>query len=124
MLAGNVSGIIRQKQTIQASTKHTRMLDNLVCGSLLYVGGSCDFKRRQSTAMVYRNGSMSNPFLAYDDGFAWPDLYTECDEMLESCVLVYLLAELRSLVRKGEATSKNGHEDAIASQGTNESYQC
>ena len=82
------------------------MLDNLVCGSLLYVGGSCDFKRRQSAAMVYRSGSMSNPFIAYDDGFSWPDLYTECDEMLESCVLVYLLAELRTLVRKGEATSK------------------
>lgn len=49
---------------------------------------------------------MSNPFIAYDDGFAWPNLYTECDEMLESCVLVYLLAELRTLVRKGEATSK------------------
>lgn len=50
---------------------------------------------------------MSNPFLAYDDGFKWPDLYTECDEMLESCVLVYLLSELRSLAKQGEATTKS-----------------
>lgn len=49
---------------------------------------------------------MSNPFIAYDDGFAWPDLYTECDEMIEACVLTCLLAELRSLVRRGEATTK------------------
>ena len=80
------------------------MLENLVCGSILYAG-SCDFKRRQSTTMIYRSGSMSNPFIAYHDGFVWPDLYSECDEMLESCVLVYLLAELRSLVRRGEATT-------------------
>lgn len=44
--------------------------------------------------------------MAYDDGFLWSDAYTECDEMLESCVLTYLLAELRSLVRLGEATPK------------------
>jgi Lipase (class 3) len=49
---------------------------------------------------------MANPFVAYDDGYDWPDLYTECDEMVETCVLVYLLAELRGLVRRGEATNK------------------
>jgi hypothetical protein len=79
------------------------MLENLICGSLIYAG-SCDIKRRQT--VMYRAGSMSNPFMAYDDGFEWPDLYTECDEMLESCVLVYLLSELRSLAKQGEATNK------------------
>ncbi|CAB9517102.1 Lipase (class 3) [Seminavis robusta] len=79
------------------------MLENIICGSLVYAG-SCDLKRRQP--MLYRTGSVKNPFIAYDDGYHWPDLYTECDEMVETCVLVYLLAELRSLVRQGEATSK------------------
>lgn len=63
-----------------------------------------DLKRRQSR--LYKCSSKCSPFVAYDDGFPWPDLYTECDEMVETCLLVYLLAELRSLVRKGEATQK------------------
>jgi len=82
------------------------MMEDFICGSVIDAR-SFDFsKRRQSASMIYRTGSMSNPYLAYDVGFAWPDLFTECDEMIESCVLVSLLAEIRLLVRKGEATTK------------------
>jgi len=43
-----------------------------------------------------------SPFLVYEDGYAWPDLYSEVDEMLECCVLLHPLVELRRLARAGE----------------------
>jgi hypothetical protein len=40
-----------------------------------------------------------SPFIKYDDGYQWPDLYTELDECLEANLLVYPLAKLRKLAR-------------------------
>lgn len=43
-----------------------------------------------------------SPFMKYEDGFRWPDIYTEIDEMVEPCLLIYAIAELRQLARKDE----------------------
>ena len=41
-----------------------------------------------------------SPFIKYNEnGYTWPDLFTEVDECLEACVLIYPLAELRRLAR-------------------------
>lgn len=43
-----------------------------------------------------------SPFVKYEaDGFIFPDLYSEIDEMMECCVLLYPLVELRRLARQG-----------------------
>lgn len=41
-----------------------------------------------------------SPFLKYNDGYVYPDLFSEVDEMLESCVLIYALVELRRKARQ------------------------
>lgn len=42
-----------------------------------------------------------SPYVKYEsDGYRWPDLYTELDEMLEPNILIYPLAELRRLARE------------------------
>jgi len=43
-----------------------------------------------------------SPFIKYDDGYRWPDLFTEIDEMIEPCVLIYAIAELRKMAREDE----------------------
>ena len=43
-----------------------------------------------------------SPFVKYDDGYRWPDLYTEIDEMLEPNILIYAIAELRKMAREDE----------------------
>ena len=43
-----------------------------------------------------------SPFIKYDDGYHWPDLYTEINEMLEPNILIYAIAELRKLARDQE----------------------
>lgn len=45
-----------------------------------------------------------SPFDVYDGdrSYHWPDLYTEADEMLEICVLLYPLVEIRRIARSGE----------------------
>lgn len=44
-----------------------------------------------------------SPFIAYDqDHFNWPDLYTELDESMESCILIHPLSDLRRMARNGE----------------------
>ena len=43
-----------------------------------------------------------SPFIKYDDGYRWPDLYTEIDEMLEPNILIYAIAELRKMAREDE----------------------
>lgn len=48
------------------------------------------------------------PFDAYDDGFAWPNLYEEIDEMLEACILIYPMADLRSMAREGKIKDPRG----------------
>jgi hypothetical protein len=50
----------------------------------------------------------TSPFLAYEDGYKWPDLFTEVDEMMNTCVLIYPLAELRRKVREGELKDESG----------------
>ena len=49
-----------------------------------------------------------SPFVKYEsDGYVWPDLYSEIDEMMECCVLLYPLVDLRRLARQNELT---GHK--------------
>ena len=43
-----------------------------------------------------------SPFIKYDDGYRFPDLFSEIDEMIEPCVLIYAIAELRKLARQDE----------------------
>ena len=54
-----------------------------------------------------------SPFVAYQDNYRWPDLYTEIDEMIEASVLIYPLAELRQKARKGELESDVHAKDAV-----------
>ncbi|KAL7546875.1 hypothetical protein ACHAWF_010199 [Thalassiosira exigua] len=44
----------------------------------------------------------TSPFIAYDDGYEYPNLYDECDEMLQAATLVYPMASLRHLARQGK----------------------
>lgn len=48
-----------------------------------------------------------SPFVKYQDGYKWPDLFTEIDECLETCVLVYPLADLRRMARANEVDNPN-----------------
>jgi len=42
-----------------------------------------------------------SPFVKYEnDGFLWPDVYSELDEMIECCVLLHPLVDLRRLARQ------------------------
>ena len=41
-----------------------------------------------------------DPFVAYKDGYEWPNLYSELQDMLEACILIYPLAELRRKARE------------------------
>jgi len=44
-----------------------------------------------------------SPFIKYNsDGYRWPDLFSELDECLEACILIFPLAELRKMARAGE----------------------
>jgi hypothetical protein len=45
---------------------------------------------------------MTSPFIAYDDGYTFPNLYQETNDMLyKAWVLVYPMAELRRLACEG-----------------------
>lgn len=44
---------------------------------------------------------MTSPFIAYNDGYTFPNLYQETNDMLQASVLVYPMAELRRLAREG-----------------------
>lgn len=35
------------------------------------------------------------PIVAYDDGYKWPNLYAEIDEMLDTCIVIQPLSQLR-----------------------------
>lgn len=41
-----------------------------------------------------------DPFIVYDDGYGWPNLHDEIDEMLEVNAVVYPLVELRRKARE------------------------
>lgn len=45
----------------------------------------------------------TSPFLKYEqaDGYEYPTLYQECDEMLQACILIYPMADLRTMAREG-----------------------
>lgn len=46
-------------------------------------------------------GEHLSPFIKYEgDGYHWPDLFTEIDEMIEPNVLIYAIAELRKIARE------------------------
>jgi hypothetical protein len=47
-----------------------------------------------------------SPFLVYEDGYRWPDLYSEIDECIESSILVVALAELRRLAKDPKSQLK------------------
>ena len=49
-----------------------------------------DKVKEVDTTAVMGDDSVS-PFLAYEGGFRWPDLYNEMSEMLDSCLLLYPL---------------------------------
>lgn len=42
------------------------------------------------------------PSLLYEDGYKWPDLYTELDAMIESNLVIYPLAALRKKAKKNQ----------------------
>jgi len=46
---------------------------------------------------------MMSPFLAYDDGYTFPNIYAEMHEMIGANILIYPLAELRRFAREGVA---------------------
>jgi hypothetical protein len=47
-----------------------------------------------------------SPFIAYDDGYQWPDVFSELDEMIENCILIYPLVELRRKARAKELSEE------------------
>jgi hypothetical protein len=49
--------------------------------------------------LYHEEDEIISPFLAYEDGYRWPDLYSEIDECIESSMLVIALAELRRLAK-------------------------
>lgn len=70
-----------------------------------------NLQKKNSDTTSMKDEEMS-PFVTCQRDHAWPSLYTEVDEMLESSVLVYALAELRSLARQGKLTVQS--ERALA----------
>jgi hypothetical protein len=68
-----------------------------VCGS--EHNGS---KNSSETSGLNPDEDRIGPFIAYEDGYAWPDLFTEIDEMLESNIVIYPLAELRRKAREND----------------------
>jgi predicted lipase len=55
-------------------------------------------------AVPVANDAPLSPFDAYsgDGSYHWPDLYTEVDEMLETCVLIYPMVEIRRKARSSD----------------------
>ena len=75
------------------------MLD--ACNILLAAGRDQDSENKSPLHDGETNERIS-PFLPYtQDGYVFPDLYTELDEMLECCTLIYPLVELRRKARTG-----------------------
>jgi hypothetical protein len=80
------------------------MMDQF-CGLLSTIEGEEDKLSQPSSNKTIDDDDGISPFLAYEDGYLWPDLYSELDEMLEHNVLIYPLAELRKMAREGTLTS-------------------
>jgi predicted lipase len=83
------------------------MMDAILC-NVSQPLQSRDGKVAPEVSPTYDDEESLSPFLAYEDGYKWPDLFTEVDEMMETCVLIYPLAELRRMVREGELQDESG----------------
>jgi hypothetical protein len=83
------------------------MMDAILC-NLFQPLQSEDEKVVPKATPTYDEEESLSPFLAYEDGYKWPNLFTEVDEMMETCVLIYPLAELRRMVREGELQDESG----------------
>ena len=68
-------------------------------GKLLWEDDMSALSKPDSSALAGSDEYMS-PFINYDDGYQWPDMFTELDECLEAIALVYPIAELRKSARK------------------------
>jgi hypothetical protein len=90
-----------------------------ICGIFLPVDGkAAEDDMSQLSKLTHlsdsRNGiqyheddEVISPFLAYEDGYRWPDMYSEIDECVESSLLVAALAKLRALARDPQCSLKN-----------------
>jgi hypothetical protein len=87
------------------------MLDTDVCGFFHPIGGGDyvelwkKYVGKVSDKQVVQKSvdeEPISPFIAYDDGYFWPDLWSEIDEMFESTILLFPLAALRRRARAGE----------------------
>jgi len=79
------------RRKVTTSLKETEAMLEEVCG-------------KQSLSISEETGDVEtvSPFIKYEDGYAWPDVYTELDEMMESNIVIYPLAELRAKARSGK----------------------
>jgi len=67
-------------------------------------GASADDASMASKPIPFNDDDeLVSPFIAYkNDNHRYPDLYSELDECIEACVLIYPLAELRKMARANE----------------------
>jgi len=65
-----------------------------------------------TTTQVKEEEDRIGPFVAYEDGYVWPTLYCEIDEMLENNIMIYPLAELRRKARQREI-DKRGVDEVL-----------
>lgn len=79
---------------------------NSICGLFLPIEGNNDDMSQlslASKAIPYSDEDEAvSPFIAYNDGYMWPDVYSELDECIESSILVCAMAELRKLAKRNE----------------------
>lgn len=87
------------------------MFDTDVCGFFLPIkGGDHEslwktYVESVSKVQVVQKSvddEPSSPFISYEDGYFWPDLWSEIDEMFESTILLFPWTALRRKARAGE----------------------
>jgi hypothetical protein len=83
------------------------MMDAILCNLFQPLQADND-KAAPKDAPTEDDEESMSPFSAYEDGYKWPNLFTEVDEMMETCVLIYPLAELRRMVREGKIQDESG----------------
>jgi hypothetical protein len=90
------------------------ILQRQVSDCSLMMDGICGFAKKHETVDKQEDNDdktnsndtqvrcMTSPFIAYDDGYTFPNLYQETNDMLyKACVLVHPMAELRRLACEG-----------------------
>ena len=82
----------QQMTSTAATPSTTSLMANQLCGL---------FMPLEFNDKVLEDEYLS-PFVKYDDGYRWPDLYSEISEMIEPNILIYAIAELRKLAREDE----------------------